>query len=140
MVYGRWSVHQCQVLLDSRAPPEVVDAATFQWNMLSPCCARPGFARNLRSASVRAEDLLNTQWNGVLQGIALSAHLTVADCELRHARNRLAASSNGRTSYPSFCVSSILDESKLFHDMALSGAAERSKQAKAAQICNQYIL
>ena len=56
------------------------------------------------------------------------AHLTVADCELRHARNRQQVGANGRTTYPVFCVSSILDESQLFHKHALEGVRAQMKE------------
>lgn len=106
----------------------------MQWNKLNSCCARPGFARSLRLQDVDAESLLDAQQFSLLRGLAMSARVTVADCELRHARNRTFASCNGKTSYASLCVSSILDEAKLNHQQALHGAKERDKLLNVSQI------
>lgn len=106
-----------------------------QWNKLNSCCARPGFARSLRLKDVDAESLQDdAQHSSLLRGLAMSSRVTVADCELRHARNRTFASCNGRTNYASLCVSSILDEAKLNHEQTLHGAKERDKLLNVSQI------
>ena len=58
-----------------------------------------------------------------------AAHM--ADCELRHARNRGFTSTNGRTNYAGFCVSAILDEAKLHFTQSLFGAIERDETLRA---------
>ena len=97
-----------------------------QWDALNPCCARPGLARELRRQAVSSNDFCTSFQSGLLRGLAHSSRITVADCELRHARNRSVTCSNGRTGYAAFCVSSILDEAKLLQNQSLEAAQQRA--------------
>lgn len=123
--------YPAQVLIDDRASEGVKEAAETQWNILNPCCGRPGMVRTLRRRNICAQDLSHSHESKFLKGLVCSARVTVADCELRHARNRTFTSSTGRTGYTSFCVSSILDESKLLHSHSLGSAASRDCVQKA---------
>ena len=127
-----------QVLIDDRANEGVKDAAATQWDTLSPCCGRPGMVRTLRRQHTCARDLSQSHESGFLKGLVCSARVTVADCELRHARNRTFTSSTGRTGYTSFCVSSILDESKLLHSHSLGSAASRDCVQKATGLLQEF--
>ena len=84
-------------------------------------------ARTLRSKQITSKDLREGDSSGYLKGLAMSARITVSDCELRHARNRLCTSSNGRTGYTSFCTASILDEAKLQCAQSLDGYRSRTQ-------------
>lgn len=129
-----------KVLIDDRADDCTKDKAKNQWDLLNPCCARPGLARTLRQQQICSGDLSHGYESGLLKGLACSARITVADCELRHARNRTFTSSNGRTGYASFCVSSILDESKLLHTHALAAAQSRDcvKNVSGLSLLEQF--
>lgn len=110
--------------------------AAAQWEQLQPCCARPGLARNLRSSHVHATRFSDPEGSGILKGLALSSKITVADCELQHARNRSHTCVNGRSGYPALCVSSILDEAQLQHLQAVKGARLRElEMKKQAALC-----
>lgn len=121
-----------QVLIDDRAEPSVKAHISSTWDALNPCCARPGLARNLRKQRITANDLSTSDFSGVLRGLACSAKIAVADCELQHARNRTHTSSNGRSGYAAFCVSSILDEAKLFHKQSLKSSLLRDRMQKVS--------
>ena len=122
-----WFVMSTKVLVDDRATEDAKNAAAMQWDLLNPCCARPGFARELRSQQITGHQLCQGSQSGLLRGLACSARTTVADCELRHARNRKNTNTNGRTGYPHFCVSSILDESALQQKHSLASALSRDQ-------------
>lgn len=85
-------------------------------------------ARQLRTLGISSDSLALPEHRAKLEALATSGHLTVADCELRHARNRQQVATNGRTKYPNFCVSSILDEAQLFQKQSIAGARKQFAQ------------
>ena len=127
-----------EVLVDDRADDDVKATAISEWDALNQCCARPGLARSLRRQSISGVDLCHSFHAGILRGLAHSSRITVADCELRHARNRIFTNSNGRTGYASFCVSSVLDETKLLHKQSVEAAKERDCLQNGSQVLQLY--
>lgn len=117
-------------LADSRTTAAQKDLIRESWENVSECCLPEGMARRLKANGI---DVESAEMLSFLRWFARMARLTVADVEVRHARNNVSAGATGNIDFANIVAQYILAEySELVRASVLSSAPpQRAAQSSA---------
>lgn len=117
-------------LADDGATPEEKNQVKETWSGTNECCLPQGMARNWMAAGV---DLDCPNILRFLHGLAFVTRMTVADIEVRHARNNQTAGTSGNLDFSQVVAEYIATEfSELVRSTVLSSAGPEALEQHAA--------
>lgn len=94
-------------LVDAPAPQRLKHSIIQDWESEEPCCLPEGLARRFKDANV---DFMSSDTQIFRFWFAFMVQLTVADVEVRHARNQVAAGATGNVDFANIVASCIAAE------------------------------
>ena len=95
------------ILADRRQPFGVKEAVLREWVSKRGCCLPEGLARRLKQS---ATDVTCVSFRSFLYRLAWVMRLTIADVEVRHARNRSSAGNSGNTDFSNIAAMYLIHE------------------------------